>query len=152
MADVLVRVTGVDEALRRLSQMAVAVQGTVLAQSLVAAAMPLRNRARERAPYRTGTLRSSIEVLGSPVRAAGGYAVQVGTNLVYAPVHEFGAVIKPRKARMLRWQDDSGQWHAAKQVTIPARPYLRPAAYETADVVGATFAATFTRLLGVTSA
>lgn len=46
-------------------------------------------------------------------------SVQVGSNLPYAAVHQFGATIRPVNAKMLYF---SG--HVAKSVTIPARPYL----------------------------
>lgn len=53
--------------------------------------------------------------------------VIVGTDKIYAAVHEFGATITPKRAKYLQWEDEQGNWHRAKQVTIPARPYLRPA-------------------------
>lgn len=49
--------------------------------------------------------------------------VDVGTNFKYAPVHQFGAVIKPVKAKMLRFMGPNGPIFA-KQVRIPARPFL----------------------------
>lgn len=52
--------------------------------------------------------------------------VAVGTNLVYAPVHEFGAVITPKTATRLHFVVD-GEDVFAKRVVIPARPYMRPA-------------------------
>lgn len=53
----------------------------------------------------------------------GGFHVDVGTNFKYAPVHQFGAVIKPVKAKMLRFMGPNGPIFA-KQVVIPARPFL----------------------------
>lgn len=38
-------------------------------------------------------------------------------------VHQFGATIRPVRAKYLRWKDARG-WHRAKQVTIPARPFM----------------------------
>lgn len=56
---------------------------------------------------------------------AGGFAV--GTNVIYAATHQYGArrVIRARKAKLLRFQVD-GHWAAAKKVLIhiPARPFL----------------------------
>jgi len=49
----------------------------------------------ENAPHDTGTLRKSIQI-----EYGKGWAV-VGTNLEYAPAHEFGATIKPFKAKYL---------------------------------------------------
>lgn len=50
--------------------------------------------------------------------------VTVGTNLVYARVHQYGATIQPVKARRLAFPGPSGRMIFAKKVTIPARPYL----------------------------
>lgn len=48
-----------------------------------------------------------------------GRSVEVGSNLVYAAAHQFGATIQPKRAKVLVFRG-----HAAKSVTIPARPYL----------------------------
>ena len=50
----------------------------------------------------------------------------MGSNLVYAPVHEYGATIVPVNKRALHWVDQEGQEHFAKRVKIPPRPYLQP--------------------------
>lgn len=50
---------------------------------------------------------------------------RVGTNLVYAPVHEFGAVIKPKHAEFLIFTYQ-GRQYRARQVRIPKRPYMAP--------------------------
>ncbi len=49
---------------------------------------------------------------------------------IYARIHELGGVIKATNAPALVFQTDDGNWHHVKAVTIPARPYLRPAADE----------------------
>ena len=49
--------------------------------------------------------------------------VVVGSNKVYAAVHQFGAVIRPKNAKALVFRLAGGVVHA-HQVTIPARPYL----------------------------
>ncbi|WP_439596467.1 phage virion morphogenesis protein [Falsiroseomonas sp.] len=61
----------------------------------------------------------------SLVHQAAGWDVAIGSNKIYAAVHQFGAVIKPRRAGMLTLRTPSGAiWGVAKEVTIPARPYL----------------------------
>lgn len=50
--------------------------------------------------------------------------VTVGTNLRYAPVHQFGATIEPKKAKRLVFPGPNGKLIFAKKVTIPARPFL----------------------------
>lgn len=57
---------------------------------------------------------------------AGGATVQVGTNKVYGAIHQFGGTIRPKNPKgLLFFRTAGGQvWGAARQVTIPARPYL----------------------------
>lgn len=47
-----------------------------------------------------------------------------GVNRVYAAIHQFGGVIKPRTKKALRFKVAGGGFVTAKQVTIPARPFL----------------------------
>lgn len=80
---------------------------------------------------RTGNLRSGI--ISSGVGVSGGRLtadIQAGTNasIVYARIHELGGTIVPKRANFLRFKTADGSWHMIKQVTIPARPYMRPAA------------------------
>ena len=53
--------------------------------------------------------------------------VGIGTNVIYARIHELGGIIVPIAAKMLSWVDDLGNRIFAGAVHIPARPYLRPA-------------------------
>lgn len=70
-----------------------------------------------------GRLRASIEA-----KAITDLEVVIGTNVIYAAIHEFGGVITPKTAKYLRFYwEKIGQWVVTKSVTIPARPYLRPA-------------------------
>ena len=52
--------------------------------------------------------------------------VDVGTGVEYARIHEYGGVIKPLHAKRLHFVI-KGEHFSAMSVTIPARPYLRPA-------------------------
>jgi len=61
--------------------------------------------AKQKAPYDTGTLRKSIESHVEP-----GKWVEVGTDVVYAAIHEFG-----------------GRTGRNNSVLIKAKPYLKPA-------------------------
>lgn len=91
-----------------------------------------------------GTLRSSIRMQFDPARLTG----RVGTDIVYAAIHEFGGVTRPHVIRVrnairadgkpgvLRFKV-GGRWVYRKQVNhpgsrIPARPWLQPA-YESAQ-------------------
>jgi len=65
----------------------------------------------------SGALVDSIQSLVT------GDQVEVGTNLIYAGVHQDGATIKPVKAKKLRFQM-GGESFAVDSVTIPARPFV----------------------------
>lgn len=49
--------------------------------------------------------------------------VEIGTNLIYAPLHQFGGTITPKKAKFLRFFA-GGKPVFASKVYVPARPYL----------------------------
>ncbi len=70
-----------------------------------------------------GILRESGDLRRSITPEVQGAELVVGTNLIYAAVHQFGATIKPKNAPALIFRiGDRLTW--ARQVTIPARPYL----------------------------
>ena len=72
----------------------------------------------------TGNLVNNIDV-----RKEGKIILVGAWGTVYAKIHEFGGVITPIKAKMLHFFVD-GVEVFAKRVSIPARPYLRPAVDE----------------------
>lgn len=74
----------------------------------------------------TGRLRSSITVAVRSNIVSGLVEGVVGTNVKYAPIHEFGGVIVPRKAKYLAFKIN-GKYIRTKRVVIPARPFLRSA-------------------------
>ena len=119
----------------------------------------IRNAAAEKAPKKTRTLARSIHI---EVLESSRYRVwmAIGTDVVYAAIHEFGGVILPKHAKFLaipigdlvgspRLHDlrfakrgnlyvleDAGgnvQYVLKSQVVIPARPYMRPAWDENID-------------------
>jgi phage virion morphogenesis protein len=55
--------------------------------------------------------------------AVAGNTVLVGSNLIYAMIHQKGGTIKPVKGKHLKFKI-GGKWVNTKQVTIKARPYL----------------------------
>lgn len=70
----------------------------------------------------TGKLESEVSV-----RPIDKNMVEIGVfDDVYGRVHEFGAIIKPVTAKMLRFEVN-GEAVFAKQVQIPQRSWLRPA-------------------------
>lgn len=71
---------------------------------------------------RTAALKNSVNT------RANAQGAEVGTNLIYAATHQFGAAgrtIRARKKPFLKFQI-GGRWIRKKQVTvnIPARPFL----------------------------
>lgn len=66
----------------------------------------------------TGRLRRSIVERAQP------NSVTVGTNLIYARVHQFGARIKAKKGPFLVFAGPDGAPLFVRQVTIPARPFM----------------------------
>lgn len=83
---------------------------------------------------KSGALKNSIGPMGASVRPMKklgsivqfkGDDVQVGTNLPYAPIQNYGGVITPKRpGGVLRfWHEKAGKFVFAKKVTIPARPF-----------------------------
>jgi phage gpG-like protein len=82
---------------------------------------------------RSGKLYESIQKGPYKQLSPDSYGEQrIYSNLVYSRVHEFGAVITPKKGPFLVFRlwtfAPSGPWVRARRVEIPARPYLGPAA------------------------
>ncbi|MDI4664706.1 phage virion morphogenesis protein [Xanthobacter autotrophicus] len=73
-----------------------------------------------------GILRESAMrggLMGSITFRAGRAEVEVGTNKIYAAVHQFGATIEPKNWPWLVFRLASGMVFVGS-VTIPARPYI----------------------------
>lgn len=66
----------------------------------------------------TGRLNRSI------VSRVDGSGVTVGTNVQYAPVHQFGATIVPKNKPWLVFPGPAGKLVFAKKVVVPARPFM----------------------------
>lgn len=80
-----------------------------------------------------GILRASGGLMGSISSQAGSDEVRVGTNKIYARVHQLGAVIRAKKAKYLRFRMANGWWYKGS-VTIPARRYLGLDAKDEQDI------------------
>lgn len=102
-----ITITGTPEMKAKLQKLAAAVGKKGSRVAVRAGALVVLNSAKEKAPYRTGTLRRSLEMEDGP----GDTEVTVGTDLEYAPYVEFGT------SRM------------------GAQPFLRPAFDENQDEV-----------------
>ena len=76
---------------------------------------------------RAGTdllLDTGQHLLGSVASGASGDEATWGASWEYAWVHQFGAVIKPKNGKALRFTTASGAFVVARQVTVPARPFV----------------------------
>lgn len=81
---------------------------------------------------RTGVLEGGIDVVDYAEEVADGVSGQWGVrDVVYALIHELGGTIVPKVAKALKIPMADGSFRFVKSVTIPARPYLRPAADKT---------------------
>lgn len=79
--------------------------------------------AKDLTPVDTGNLRNSI----THKLESDGKAVQIGTNIEYAPYVELGTGKYAEGGRKDPWvyQDDEGRWHHTNGQR--AQPYLKPA-------------------------
>jgi len=77
----------------------------------------------------TGFLGSAFETVLDSVSNTNAEG-HTGPLAVYGRIQELGGVIRATNAQALVFQTDDGEWHRVKAVTIPARPYMRPAADE----------------------
>lgn len=70
------------------------------------------------------TLTDKEKLRDSISHQAGPRSVAIGTNLIYAAVHQTGAEIRPTSAKALRFRLPNGAWVTTGKVSIPARPFI----------------------------
>lgn len=99
-----------------------------ISNALQIAAMEIANEARRRAPYKTGTLRRSIEVI-----ERGPLDIAVHSKVPYAARIEYGFAGRDKLGRLYNQ---------------PAQPYLRPAIEATKGRAWAIFQEELRRELG----
>lgn len=92
------------------------------------------------------TLHATGNLLRSIVAAPEARQVTVGSNLIYAGVHQEGAVIRAKTARGLAFMLADGEEVVVGEVWIPRRPYLGVSDAEAQDIAEIT-AEYFTGLL-----
>lgn len=103
---------------------------------------PVSHRAREvggKTLVDKGHLRDSIS------KEASARSVVIGTNMPYAHVHQFGALIEPKTVdedatAKLAFRLPNGQFVMVDQVEIPARPFLGFDDADAADIADTVFA------------
>lgn len=152
-------VQGVPETMSRvdrLTQLPAALKDTVTAETFELQRTVVEDKLSGQVLHaRSGNLRRSItaRVEDEPNGTRG----IVGTNLVYARIHEFGGVIHvppmvPVRAKALHWIQDGRDVFAkstrAHDVTMPERSYLRSALADRRDAILAAIRATIARVMG----
>lgn len=83
----------------------------------------------------TGLLQSSITF--TPDRTGLDFGV-IGSNLKYARIHQYGGVIRPKKAKALTFALADGTFVKVKKVVMPARPYIGLSAADRDNLVELT--------------
>lgn len=105
------------------SKEVLAALGGAIIRALERCGMQAEGYAKDLTPVDTGNLRNSITHKLEP----DGKAVQIGTNVEYAPYVELGTGKYAEGGRKDPWvyQDDEGRWHHTNGQR--AQPYLKPA-------------------------
>ncbi|ALF02104.1 phage virion morphogenesis protein [Salipiger abyssi] len=112
----------VNGAVERIGQTNVAPDGTPWPKSL-------------RAQLEDGvTLHDSGQLMRSITEEAAPNQVTVGSNMIYAGIHQTGGTIVPREKGALTFTLANGETVTVGSVTIPARPYLGISEGEQADI------------------
>jgi phage gpG-like protein len=62
----------------------------------------------------------------------------IGIAVKWAAIHEFGGVVKAKKAKYLKFKIDN-MWKTVKSVIIPSRPFMRNSFYTVRDKMGECF-------------
>lgn len=93
------------------------------------------------------TLHATGNLARSITSAPEAREVTVGSNLIYAGVHQEGAVIRAKTAKGLLFMLADGEEVVVSEVWIPRRPYLGISEGEAADIADLTVDY-FTGLLG----
>lgn len=93
------------------------------------------------------TLHDSGRLMASISSEAAPDHVKVGSNMIYAGVHQTGATITAKNGNALSFTLANGEQVVVGSVTIPARPYLGISEEERAQIEDVTLVH-FNRLLG----
>lgn len=101
---------------------------------------PISYRARAQSGE---TLRDTGRLMNSiTYQLSGASSVDIGTNVIYADVHQYGAVIRPKTSKYLRFKVGD-RWVSKTEVKVPRRAFLglsNADKQELSDVVSNFFA------------
>lgn len=122
-----IKLTGVDDLIAKLNQIDKNFRGEAGKSMVNAGAMIINGETQVNinetfSDKNTGGLKNSVSTVVSTNKPE----AKVEVRKIYARIQEFGGTIKPVKAKMLHWEED-GKDIFAKSVTLPPRPYFRPA-------------------------
>lgn len=85
------------------------------------------------------TLSDSTQLRSSIVSEASGDQVAVGSNKIYAGIHQMGGIIRAKTPKGLVFQLPGGLgYRRVMQVELPARPYLGLSAEDETEIVALT--------------
>lgn len=70
------------------------------------------------------TLIDSNRLASSVTHRPAARGAEVGTNVIYAAIHQFGGTIRAQSAERLAFALPGGGFARPREVTIPARPFL----------------------------
>lgn len=71
------------------------------------------------------TLRDKGRLVGSLTHEPSDEGVAVGTNVIYAAIHQLGGTIRAKTSKGLRWRSPgNGGWVTKQEVTMPRRAFL----------------------------
>lgn len=121
-----------------LSNLEKHVRGKVIAKAAMAGGFAIEAYAKINVEktFKPGTGNLANSIITTLEKSSDAEAkVSVGPTIIYGRIQELGGVIKPVTAKRLHWVDEKGQHHTALAVTLPARPYLRPAVDEHEDKI-----------------
>lgn len=134
MTQYKVEFEGADRLIAKLDRIGKTMQGQAAKEAVHAGGLQVQNHARLNihqtfSRHQTGGLANSISTTSR--QNGDGAEAEVAAHKVYARIQEFGGTIRPlptNKRGLLFWRDpDTGRLCVARQVTLPARPYMRPA-------------------------
>lgn len=80
------------------------------------------------------TLSDNAHLRNSIDYAATSDKVMVGSNLVYARIHQLGGSIRPKNGNYLKFRTANGGFISVRKVEMPARPYLGVSAADLEEV------------------
>lgn len=136
MAAIEVELHGFEEFEAKLRQMPPAVRGQIAEDAVTEGVGTIQFYAHKNASEvfsdnQRGQLRNSIIPI---VHMTGeGAEAEIGPEVIYGRIQELGGTILPRHGHQYLTFRIDGQWRRCKQVTLPARPYLRPAVEDNQD-------------------